>query len=143
MDLLREEHDEPRVQYYGVGDNYSGTPEDHRMIKKMKDVYRFLSKGRGKVQLYHIFKCPPLDVSYELPPLNQAVFLITYPTRRMKELGVSIEYMIDINSKAKYTFHNLETQRDNDMDRLMMHKNYEISYVYKKKFDKYGISISS
>ena len=82
MDLLEENVNKPRIVYYntpdgGSGKGYEGTPEDHKMIKKMINVYRALSKGRGRVQVYTEGVYPPLDVSYELPPLNTIAILIT------------------------------------------------------------------
>lgn len=142
MDLLTENQDEPRVKYYGVPENYSGTPEDHRMIRRMKHIYKFLIKGRGKVRM-NMEPYPKLDVSYVLPPLNEVAFLITYPSKRSMRQGDVVEYMIDVAGKAKYTFHNLETQRETSVDRLMSHRSYDISFVYKNKFDKYRISITA
>ena len=45
MDLLEENVNQPRVVYYNTpdglsGKGYEGTPEDHKMIKKMINVYR-------------------------------------------------------------------------------------------------------
>lgn len=145
MDLLEENVNKPIIVYYntpdgGSGKGYEGTPEDHRMIKRMKNVYRALSKGRGEVQVYQGTNYPPLDVSYELPPLNRVTFLITYPTKRMKN---EVDYIIDVVGKVKYTFHNFETQKDTDIDRFMMHRSHDVSFVYKRRFDNFGISISS
>ena len=144
MDLLTENTNEPRVKYYGnVPDGYNGSPEDHKMIKKMVNVYKALSKGRGLVQIYHGDNYPPLDVSYELPPLNDVVILIDYPSKRALKNGEEIEYTFDVVGKVKYTLHNFETQGHNDIDRFMMHKGHEISFVYKKRFNNFGVGISS
>ena len=145
MDLLEENVNKPRIVYYntpdgGSGKGYEGTPEDHKMIKKMINVYRALSKGRGRVQVHHGGNYPPLDVSYELPPLNTVAILITYPTRKMKNV---VDYLFDVVGKVKYTLHNFETQRDTDIDRFMMHRGHEISFVYKKRFDNFNVNISS
>jgi len=145
MDLLEENVNKPRIVYYntpdgGSGKGYEGTPEDHKMIKKMINVYRALSKGRGRVQVYTEGVYPPLDVSYELPPLNTIAILITYPTKRMKN---EVDYIFDVVGKVKYTLHNFETQRDTDLDRFMMHRGHEISFVYKRRFDNFGVNISS
>jgi hypothetical protein len=144
MDLLTENTNEPRVKYYGnVPDGYNGSPEDHKMIKKMVNVYKALSKGRGLVQIYHTLRYPPLDVSYELPPLNTTAILIDYPSKRALKDGEDIDYTFDVVGKVKYTLHNFETQYDTDIDRFMMHKGHEISFVYKKRFENFGVVISS
>jgi len=144
IDLLTEEIEEPRVRYFGsIPDGYSGTPEDHKMIRKMKTVYKALIKGRGNVQLYRGTNYPPLDVSYELPPLNTIVILIDYPSKRALKNGEEIGYMFDVVGKVKYKFHNLETQLEIDIDKLMMHRSFDISFVYKKKFNNFGVGISA
>ena len=145
IDLLTEDTNEPRVVYFNTPDGYSGSPEDHKMIKKMIHVYKALIKGRGSVQLYTTGVYPPLDISYELPPLNTIAILIDYPSKEELKNGEDIEYMFDVVGKVKYTFHNFETQLDTDMDmgRFMMHRNHDISFVYKKKFEKLNVSISS
>lgn len=140
MDLLEENVNKPRIVYYNTPDGYNGSPEDHKMIKRMINVYRALSKGRGMVQVYTQGVYPPLDVSYELPPLNTVAILITYPTKRMKN---EVDYIFDVVGKVKYTFHNFETQRDTDIDRFMMHRSHDVSFVYKRRFDNFGVSISS
>jgi hypothetical protein len=141
LDLLTEDTNEPRIRYFGIlPDGYNGSPEDHKMIKKMKQVYKALNKGRGEVQVHHGGNYPPLDVTYELPPLNEVTFLITHPTRRMKN---EVDYFIDVVGKVKYTFHNFETQRETDMDRFMTHRSHEVSFVYKKRFDNFDVNISS
>jgi hypothetical protein len=144
MDLLTENTNEPRVKYYGnVPDGYNGSPEDHKMVRKMKNIYKALSKGRGLVQIYHGDNYPPLDVSYELPPLNTVTIVIDYPTKKQLKNGGEISYMFDVVGKVKYTLHNFETQYDTDIDRFMMHKGHEISFVYKKKFDNFGVDMIS
>jgi len=144
MDLLTENTNEPRVVYNNTPDGYNGSPEDHKMIKKMKNVYKALSKGRGSVQIYNGNNYPDLDVSYELPPLNTVAILITYPTKRDKNNGDDeVKYLFDVNSKVKYTFHNLETQRETDIDSFMKHQSYDVSYVYKRKFAKFYVMISA
>jgi len=144
MDLLTENTNEPRVKYYGsVPDGYNGSPEDHKMVRKMKNIYKALSKGRGLVQIYQGNNYPPLDVSYELPPLNTVTIVIDYPTKKQLKNGGEISYMFDVVGKVKYTLHNFETQRDTDIDRFMMHKGYEISFVYKRRFEDFDIGISS
>jgi hypothetical protein len=144
LDLLTENTNEPRVKYYGnVADGYNGSIEDHKMIRKMKNVYKALSKGRGSVQVYHGTNYPPLDVSYKLPPLNTVTIVIDYPSKKQLKNGEDITYMFDVVGKVKYTLHNFETQLDTDIDRFMMHRGYDISFVYKKKFDNFGVNISS
>ena len=143
LDLLTENTNEPRVVYYNTPDGYNGSTEDHKMIKKMKNVYKALSRGRGEVQVHHGGNYPPLDVSYELPPLNTVVILIDHPNRKQLKDGMNIQYIFDVVGKVKYTLHNFETQRDTDMDRFMMHKGHEISFVYKRKFDNFGVDITS
>ncbi len=143
MDLLTENTNEPRVVYYNTPDGYNGSSEDHKMIKKMKTVYRALSKGRGSVQVHHGDNYPPLDVSYELPPLNTVAIVIDYPTRKQLKNGHDIAYTFDVVGKVKFTLYNFETQRDTDIDRFMMHRGHEISFVYKRKFDNFGVKISS
>jgi hypothetical protein len=145
IDLLTEEETkEPKVRYFGsIPDGYSGTPEDHKMIRKMKTIYKALIKGRGEVQLFRGTNYPPLDVSYELPPLNDVVILIDYPTKRALKNGEEIEYIFDVVGKVKYKFHNLETQMETNIDRLMMHRSYDISFVYKRKFEDFGVRISA
>ena len=143
LDLLTENTNEPRVVYYNTPYGYNGSPEDHKMIKKMVNVYRALSKGRGSVQVYHGHNYPPLDVSYELPPLNTIAILIDYPTKKQLFRGEETKYMFDVVGKVKYKFHNFETQYDTDIDRFIMHKGHEISFVYKKRFEDFGIVISS
>jgi hypothetical protein len=144
IDLLTEDTNEPRVKYYGsVPDGYNGSPEDHKMVRKMKNIYRALSKGRGLVQIYHGNNYPPLDVSYELPPLNTVTIVIDYPTKKAVKNGGEISYMFDVVGKVKYTLHNFETQYETDIDRFMMHKSHEISFVYKKRFDKFGVDMIS
>ena len=144
MDLLTENTNEPRVVYNNTPDGYNGSPEDHKMIKKMKNVYKALYKGRGSVQIYNVNNYPDLDVSYELPPLNTVSILITYPTKTDKNIGYDeVNYQFDVNSKVKYTFHNLETQRETDIDSFMEHQSYDVSYVYKRKFAKFDVMISA
>jgi hypothetical protein len=143
MDLLEENVNKPRVSYYNTPDGFKDTPEDQRMIKKMINVYRALSKGRGSVQIRHGTNYPPLDVSYELPPLNTVTIVIDYPTKKQLKNGEDITYIFDVVGKVKYTFHNFETQGDTDIDSFMMHKGHAISFVYKKKFDNFGVNISS
>ena len=144
MDLLTENTNEPRVKYYGnVPDGYNGSPEDHKMVRKMKNIYKALSKGRGLVQVHHGTNYPPLDVSYELPPLNTVTIVIDYPTKKAVKNGGEISYMFDVVGKVKYTLHNFETQYDTDIDRFMMHKGHEISFVYKRKFDNFGVDMIS
>jgi hypothetical protein len=142
--LIEEETKEPKVKYFGnVPNGYTGTPEDHKMIRKMKIVYKALIKGRGLVQIYYGNNYPPLDVSYELPPLNTVVIIIDYPSKRALKNGEEIEYMFDVVGKVKYNLHNFETQGDTDIDRFLIHKGHEISFVYKKRFNKFGVGISS
>ena len=144
LDLLTENTNQPRVKYFGnVPYGYNGSPEDHKMVRKMKNVYKALSKGRGSVQLYTTDVYPPLDVSYELPPLNTVVICIDYPSKKALKNGEDIAYTFDVVGKVKYTFHNFETQRDTDIDRFTMHRGHEISFVYKKRFEDFGIGISS
>jgi len=144
MDLLTENINEPRVAYYGsVPDGYNGSPEDHKMVRKMKNIYRALSKGRGLVQIYQGNNYPPLDVSYELPPLNTVTIVVDYPTKKAFKNGEEIAYTFDVVGKVKFTLYNFETQRDTDIDRFMMHKGYEISFVYKKRFEDFNIDITS
>jgi hypothetical protein len=144
IDLLTENTNEPRVKYYGsVPDGYNGSPEDHKMVRKMKNIYRALSKGRGLVQIYHGTNYPPLDVSYELPPLNTVTIVIDYPNKKQLKNGGEITYMFDVVGKVKYTLHNFETQGDTDIDRFMTHKGHEMSFVYKKRFEDFDIDISS
>jgi len=144
MDLLTENTNEPRVNYYGnVPDGYNGSLEDHKMVRKMVNVYRALSKGRGSVQIYHGTNYPPLDVSYKLPPLNTVTIVIDYPTKKQLKNGDEISYTFDVVGKVKYTLHNFETQLDTDINRFMMHRSFDISYVYKKRFEDFGIGISS
>ena len=143
LDLLTENTNEPRVKYFGVPYGYNGSPEDHKMIKKMVNVYRAFSKGRGLVQIYHGDNHPPLDVSYELPPLNTVAILIDYPSNRALKNGGEIDYAFDVVGKVKYTLHNFETQYDTDIDRFMMHRGHDMSFVYKRKFDNFGVDISS
>jgi hypothetical protein len=144
IDLLTEDTNEPRVKYYGsVPDGYNGSPEDHKMVRKMKNVYKALSKGRGLVQIYHGDNYPPLDLSYELPPLNTVTIVIDYPTKKAFKNGGEISYMFDVVGKVKYTLHNFETQYETDIDRFMTHKGHEMSFVYKKRFEDFDIGISS
>ena len=143
LDLLTENTNEPRVVYYNTPDGYNGSTEDHKMIKKMKNVYKALSKGRGEVQVHHGGNYPPLDVSYELPPLNTVAILIDYPTKKALKNGGEIDYAFDVVGKVKYTLHNFETQYDTDIDRFMIHKGHEISFVYKRKFDNFDVDIGS
>ena len=143
MDLLEENVNKPRVVYYNTPNGFKDTPEDQKMIKKMINVYRALSKGRGKVQVYTAGVYPPLDLSYELPPLNTVVILIDHPTKKQLKNGDDVKYIFDVVGKVKYTLHNFETQRDTDMDRFMMHRGHDISFVYKRKFDNFGVNISS
>jgi hypothetical protein len=143
IDLLTEDTNEPRVVYFNTPYGYNGSPEDHKKIRKMINVYRALSKGRGLVQIYHTLRYPPLDISYELPPLNTTAILIDYPSKRALKDGEDIDYTFDVVGKVKYTLHNFETQYDTDIDRFMMHKGHEISFVYKKRFENFGINISS
>ena len=148
FDLLTEEESGPRIRYYGnVPNGYNGSPDDHKMIKKMKQVYKALIKGRGSVQLYHSNTHPPLDISYELPPLNTVTFLITYPSKREIRDGGEVEYMIDVTGKVKYNFHNFETQFRQgevpDIKQFMMHRSYDVSFVYKKRFEGFDISVSA
>jgi len=144
IDLLTEEIEEPKVRYFGnVPDGYSGSPEDHKMIRKMKTIYKTFIKGRDRVRIYYGNEYPPLDVSYELPPLNDVVILIDYPSKRALKNGEEIEYTFDVVGKVKYTLHNFETQGHDDIDRFMMHKGHEISFVYKKRFNNFGVGISS
>jgi hypothetical protein len=95
------------------------------------------------VQIYYGNNYPPLDVSYELPPLNTVVIIIDYPSKRALKNGEEIEYMFDVVGKVKYNLHNFETQGDTDIDRFLIHKGHEISFVYKKRFNKFGVGISS
>jgi hypothetical protein len=134
---------EPRVVYYNTPDGYNGSPEDHKMVRKMKNIYRALSKGRGLVQIYHGTNYPPLDVSYELPPLNTVTIVIDYPSKKAFKNGEEISYMFDVVGKVKYTLHNFETQYETDIDRFMTHKSHEISFVYKRRFEDFDIGISS
>ena len=144
LDLLTEDTNEPIVKYYGsVPDGYNGSLEDHKMVRKMIHVYKALSKGRGSVQLYTTNVYPPLDVSYELPPLNTVVIVIDYPSKKALKNGEDIGYIFDVVGKVKYTFHNFETQLDTDIDRFMMHRSHDISFVYKRKFEKFDVDISS
>ena len=143
MDLLEENVNKPRIVYYNTPKGYEDTPENQKMIKKMINVYRALSKGRGSVQVHHGGDYPPLDVSYELPPLNTVVILIDHPNRKQLKDGMNIQYIFDVVGKVKYILHNFETQRDTDMDRFMMHKGHAISFVYKRKFDNFNVNISS
>ncbi len=143
IDLLTEDTNEPRVVYYNTPDGYNGSPEDHKKIRKMINVYRALSKGRGTVQIYYGDNYPPLDLSYELPPLNKVAIIIDYPTKKQIKNGHDIVYMFDVVGKVKYTLHNFETQYETDIDRFMMHKSHEISFVYKKRFEDFDIGISS
>ena len=144
IDLLTEEIEEPRVRYFGnVPDGYGGSPEDHKMIRKMKTIYKTFIKGRDRVRIYYGNEYPPLDVSYELPPLNTVTIVVDYPTKKAVKNGGEITYMFDVVGKVKYTLHNFETQYDTDIDRFMMHKGHEISFVYKRKFDNFGVDMIS
>jgi hypothetical protein len=74
------------------------TDSDLMAIKKMKTVYNTLSKGKGPVQVGNKDYIPVMDVSYELPPINETLFIIEHPDHEDERYEVT--YKIVIPSKS-------------------------------------------
>ena len=69
--------------------------------------------------------------------------------KNVLEIGVyfggSLQYLSDKFPEAKIYGIDIEnkTQYDTDIDRFMMHKGHEISFVYKRRFDNFGVDMIS
>lgn len=105
---------------------------EDRMIAKAKQVYKAFKKGRGMVIVSWF---PPVDVSYELPDINRCNFEIKPSWENEDEL-VPVITMLD---PVKFKIHNLEEVFDEGADEERVIRTYDISFVYRKKFDQFNI----
>lgn len=111
------------------------------MITKAKQVYKAFKKGRGMVKIAWF---SPVDVSYELPDINHCEFEVR-PS--WEDEG---EYMafITMQEPVKFKIHNLievfgEEGNENREERILSNYVDQIGYVYRRKFDHFGIAIGT
>ena len=114
------------------------TNED-RIIAKAKTVYKAFKKGRGMVKIAWF---PPADVSYELPDINHCEFEVR-PS--WEDEGENMAF-IEIKEPVKFKIHNLSEVFGEDPDekreeRILRNYVDQIGYVYRKKFDQFGVAI--
>jgi hypothetical protein len=108
---------------------------EDRMIAKAKTVYKVYKKGRGKVRSSWT---APIDLSYELPDMDKCLFQVRPSWDDRDDLMV----VITMFERVKYKIHNLDELGDGLTEKSIL-KQYvgEIEYVYRKKFDQFGIAI--
>jgi len=108
---------------------------EDRMIAKAKTVYKAYKKGRGKVKSSWN---PPIDLSYELPDMDKCLFQVRPSWDDRNDLMV----VITMFERVKYKIHNLDELGDGVTEKSILKKYVgEIGYVYRKKFDQFGIAI--
>lgn len=83
------------------------------VYKRMKSIYMALRKGDGEIVIFSTEFYPPIQVSYVLPPLDKAEFMIGYPRgewdHRDTDNPDGSSMSININKKATHwTIHNIE-----------------------------------
>jgi hypothetical protein len=148
-----------------VGDNISqrdgyilhgGWKEEdnhQKVYKNMKSIYVALRKGHGEIALFSRDYVPPIKVSYVLPPLDEAEFMIGYPrgewdVRPMDNADGS-SMSININKKAiHWTIHNIEDYANANLGRgyteeeLINSKGYEmVQQLISPRFAKFRINL--
>jgi len=114
---------------------------EDRMIAKAKTVYKTFKKGRGMVKIAWF---DPVDVSYELPDINQCIFQV----RQSWEYEDDTMPVITMMEPVKFKIHNLievfgEEGHENREERIISNYVDQIGYIYRKKFDRFGIAIGT
>ena len=106
------------------------------MIAKAKQVYKAFKKGRGMVKVAWF---SPVDVSYELPDMDKCIFQVRPSWEYEDEMMV----FITMQEPVKYKIHNLVEVfgEEADNDYIVSRYIHDIGYVYRKKFDQFGIAI--
>ena len=138
-------HKGPTVKLYNK-DKFDS--EDVSAIKKMKNVYNALTKGRGSIQFGNKEYFPAFDVKYELPPLNEVTFIIDHPGDSEFEKKYSTSYKI-LTPKNSIKFDILNYDEINNMDLVLplspkekyLSMTYELKQLVEKKFKHFNIEL--
>jgi len=114
---------------------------EDRMIAKAKQVYKAFKKGRGMVKVAWY---PPVDVSYELPDMDRCVFQVR-PSWEHEDEMIPVITMME---PVKFKIHNLvevfgEDTNEECEERILSNYVDQIGYVYRRKFDHFGITIGT
>ena len=115
--------------------------DEDRMIAKAKTVYKTFKKGRGMVKIAWF---APADVSYELPDINQCIFQVR-PSWEYEDDTMPVITMLE---PVKFKIHNLievfgEEGHEGREERILTNYVDQIGYVYRRKFDHFGIAIGT
>jgi hypothetical protein len=109
--------------------------DEDRLIAKAKSVYKAFKKGRGMVKIGTYL---PFDVSYELPDINLCEFEVRPSWDEHSELMA----FITMQEPVKYKIHGIEDNTgEASEERLINRFGHDIGYVYRKKFDQFGVAI--
>jgi hypothetical protein len=111
------------------------------MIIKAKQVYKAFKKGRGMVKVAWY---SPIDVSYELPDMDKCIFQV----RPSWEYEDEMMAFITMKEPVKFKIHNLievfgEEGHEGREERIITNYVDQIGYVYRRKFDQFGIAIGT
>jgi hypothetical protein len=114
---------------------------EDRIIAKAKHVYKAFKKGRGMVKIAWF---DPADVSYELPDISRCEFQVR-PSWEDEGEMMGVITMLD---PVKFKIHNLievfgEEGDEGREERIINNYIDQIGYVYRKKFDQFGIAIGT
>ena len=119
------------------------TPEDERMIDKIKKVYMALRKGMLHLQFNNR---PLINVKYELPPLNETSITVSkfsingdeVPTRyhlKLKDNTINLKF--EVLNPEDFGYNNMIKNADNIISQYssMMYGNI------KRKFNKFDVDL--
>lgn len=111
--------------------------DEDRMIAKAKTVYKTFKKGRGMVKVAWY---PPFDVSYELPDINKCIFQVR-PSWEYEDEMMGVITMLE---PVKFKIHGIEDNTGEASEERII-RNYvdQIKFVYRRKFDNFGIAIGT
>ncbi len=115
--------------------------DEDRIIAKAKQVYKAFKKGRGMVKIAWF---SPVDVSYELPDMDKCIFQV----RPSWEYEDEMMGVITMTEPVKFKIHNLievfgEDGHENREERIVSNYGDQIGFVYRRKFDQFGVAIGT
>lgn len=153
IDLQEAHNFLQRDGYHLTGGWKQEDTEMHEHIyKRMKTIYKALSKGRGTTQVLSD-EYPPFDVSYELPPVDVAQFSIAYPRgswdQRAMQRPDGASMTIYVNAqRIHWTIHNLEEFQNHPM-KILHHTDTLVKWLggdlikrlILPRFEKFDINI--
>jgi hypothetical protein len=123
---------------------------DISALKKMKTVYKALSTGKSSVQIGNSNFIPLMDISYELPPINETLFIIEHPDHGDERYS-DVTYKILTPSKS-INFNLLNYDEIEKMDlvlpisprEVIIEKYYsELTQPIRQRFKKFNIKFNS